>query len=126
MLALFENELQGQRFGDLDEAALRALAEDLQERSTVVEEARAVLETARAEHEAARAALLARAEQSLAYARIYAASLGEDEGGEGLVAHLDALTTRPKAKAKTRRPKVKKAAKPEAPSEGELPFAAAS
>lgn len=72
ILAFFRDELGGKRFGDLDAAALEELAERTRAQAREVDRARATLEAARATLDEAREELGRRAQQALAYARIYA------------------------------------------------------
>ena len=73
---LFAESLSDQRFGDLDASTLETLAARARDLARDVDAARATLEEARGALDEARAELARRAEQALAYARIYAA---EDE-----------------------------------------------
>lgn len=98
VLALFEDELEGVRFGDLDAAILQAMAEEVRLSSREVDEARALLEAAQSKLERDRLALVARADEALAYARIYAAR------EPALAPRLDALPRgEPAAPAKPRK-----------------------
>lgn len=73
LLALFRDELSGQRFGDLDAAALEELAERTRAAAEDVDRARAALDAAHARLHEAREELARRAQQGLAYAQVYAA-----------------------------------------------------
>lgn len=115
VLALFANELRGQRFGDLDAEALEALAERARAAALDVERARVALEAAQAASSEAREALTARAEQALAYAKVFAAG---DSALAARLAELDASPELPK------RPPRKRKARGAAAAASELPFEA--
>lgn len=85
VIAFFQGELAGQRFGDLDGDALASLAERTRAHAREVERARAALEEARATLDEARDELTCRAQQALAYARVFASQ------DEALAARLAAL-----------------------------------
>jgi multidrug efflux pump subunit AcrA (membrane-fusion protein) len=123
ILAFFQGELDGQRFGDLDAEALAELAERTRDRAREVDLARAALEAARGALDVAREELGRRAHQALAYARIYASR------DPALAERLAALEAGPEPAASERRrgPKRRSGAAPrKAPAEaaGELPFEA--
>lgn len=113
VLALFAGELRGQRFGDLDAEALEALAARTREAAAEVERARAALDEAHARLAEARDALCARAEQALAYARVFAG------GDPSLAARLGQLEP---AAAPVERPRKRKPRRGAAVTE--LPFEA--
>jgi hypothetical protein len=113
ILALFESDLSDARFGDLDATALETLAEEVRDRARDVDAARAALDASHAALEEARAILSKRAEQALAYARVFA------EEHEEVAARVEAIQDeRGEPAAKPRRAKKKNGAEPE------LPFAA--
>lgn len=120
MLELFENELSEVRFGDLDQASLKVLADQVVDRRCEVAQARAVLDEARRRHDQACTELTRQAERALAHARIYAADMPK------LQERLDALQPQPvKRKRRSKGAEVTvKPAKKAARKEGaeELPF----
>jgi multidrug resistance efflux pump len=105
---LFAESLADQRFGDLDASTLESLADRARSLSREVDQARATLEEARAALDEARAELSRRAEQALAYARIYATEdralrdrlVAIDEARGGQVA-----TRKPRRRGKASSPK---------------------
>lgn len=113
VLDLFAGELRDQRFGDLDAGSLDELAERTRAAAHDVERARDALDAAHAELAEAREALAQRAEQALAYARVFAAS------DEALAARLRELE-RPEAPKR----RMTKRQKPKADGPAELPFEA--
>lgn len=123
VLRLFDEHLADRSFGDLDAAALEALAEITGARAEDVGRARQALDAALTALEDARAALVRRTEQALAYARIHAL---DDEALATALASLDAA--RGPSEAKRQKPKKRRAAPPDpiAPARpAELPFEAA-
>ena len=123
VLRLFDEHLADRSFGDLDAAALEALAAVARARADDVEQARQALDAALAALEDARTALSRRTEQALAYARIHAL---DDEALAAALATLDAA--RGTSDAKRQKPKKRRAAPadPIAPARpAELPFEAA-
>lgn len=117
ILSLFEDELADQRFGDVDRAVLEELAERTRDDASRVSAARDALDEALAGLERSRAELVRRAEQGLAYARVFAR---EDTDLAARLEALEARSTPTKKKPKRRAPK-KSAAKPAA-DVAELPF----
>lgn len=114
ILAVFEQDLAGVRFGDLDAARLQDAAARARAAEREVEEARVRLDAARHLHDEELARLDALAGRALAYARVYA------EGDEALAARLAPLGA-PEPPAPRRR-KPRRATEAEA----ELPFEGAS
>lgn len=96
ILALFEGPLADARFGDLDAGALDELAARVRDRAREVDDARASLDAAHAALEEARAILSRRAEQGLAYAKVFA------EGDPALAADLASLDGEPELRAPRR------------------------
>jgi hypothetical protein len=85
VLELYANELAEVRFPDLDLAALRALATEVQDAQHEVDRLDAEVREAREQVAERSAALHARAERALSYARIFA------EGNEELSARVAAI-----------------------------------
>jgi hypothetical protein len=119
VLALFAGELREHRFGDLDASSLEALAERTRAAALDVERARAALDEAHALLSEARDALAKRAEQALAYAKVFA------ETDEALATRLREVERPepPKRRAPKRRAP-KRRAPGEATTAAELPFEA--
>lgn len=112
VLAVFEQELRGVRFGDLDAERLEEATARVRASQAEVDEARDLLDAARRVHEEEVARLSGLAEKALAYARIYADS-------------DPALKDRLGAVAGAEKPAKKRKRKKRAPAEvTELPFAA--
>lgn len=111
ILGLFERELANARFADLDRETLEALADHVRDRAREVEEARAALEASIAALEESRSVLARRAEQALAYARVFA------EEDADLAARVEAIEGEPAPKP------IKRARKKNGQAQ-ELPFAA--
>jgi len=112
VLAVFEQELRGVRFGDLDAERLEEATARVRATQAEVDEARDLLDAALRVHEEEVARLGALAEKGLAYARIYAES-------------DPALRDRLEAVAGTDKPVKKRKRRRRAPAEvTELPFAA--
>lgn len=114
VMSLFEEALAEQRFGDVDRESLERLAERTRADAERVEAARAALDDAQQALERSRGALFRRAEQGLAYARVFAADAPE------LAARLEALDARRAPKKKPKRRAKKTVAK--ASDVAELPF----
>ncbi|HEY8946711.1 MAG TPA: hypothetical protein VIM73_20855 [Polyangiaceae bacterium] len=98
VIDLFEGPLSGVRFGDVDGAALRRLAEEAEAARGVLEAQQATLNALRQAMTERQEQLLAQAQRALAHARIYA------ENDESLTAqlatiHLPRAPKRPKAEA---------------------------
>jgi hypothetical protein len=98
VIDLFEGPLSGVRFGDVDGAALRRLAEEAEAARGVLEAHQATLNALRHAMTERQEQLVAQAQRALAYARIYA------ENDESLTAqlatiHLPRAPKRPKAEA---------------------------
>ncbi|GAB5541147.1 MAG: hypothetical protein SangKO_009070 [Sandaracinaceae bacterium] len=123
ILALFWDDLSEQRFGDLDADALRALAERTKERALAVIEARAILDAALGELEATRADLSRRAEQALAYARVFAET---DAELKEKIDALDVVAAAPKTKRRRKVKKKREADRSEGERSAELPFEGAA
>jgi len=113
VLAVFEEDLRGVRFGDLDAERLEEATARVRATQAEVDEARDLLDAALRVHEEEVARLGALADKALAYARIYA------ESDPALRDRLDAVAGADKP------PKKRKRGKKRAPAEvTELPFAA--
>ena len=122
VLELFARDLEGLRFGDVDAACLAHLAERVRERATEVEQARATLEAAQQLLERERLQLITRADEALAYARIYSSR------EPALAERMATLESkRPSAELATseERPR-RKRSKKEKQDEVELPFSPAT
>ena len=105
VVALFRGPLSHVRFADIDAAGLTGLATEVEAAATEVEQQEAKLVELRASLAQRQEALLALAQQALAYARIYA------ENDEALSAELNDIAL---ARAtKPRKPSAPKAAKAE-------------
>jgi hypothetical protein len=102
VVTLFEGPLAGVRFADVDAAGLSKLAAEVSRAASELEQQEVALATLRQELAQWQEALLALAQQGLAYARIYA------EGDDALLAELNAIAL-PRA-AKARKPSVVKSA----------------
>ncbi len=114
VLSVFQGELSGVRFGEIDAERLSEVASRVVAVQAKVDEAREHLEAAKRVHEHELSGLTALAEKALAYARIHA------EGDEALSERLARLVA-PEATAPRKRRRRKKAAP--APAEvTELPF----
>ncbi len=85
ILAIFEGPLRELRFGDIDAAALRRLASDVENSATELEAQQAALNAARQTLGERQEQLLGQAQRALAYARVYA------ENDEALSAQLAAI-----------------------------------
>lgn len=117
VIQLFQDRLEGRRFGELDRDALHALAETTEARALEVAQARAALEGAQAELERAKTELSRRADQALAYARIHGT---DDPAVAEAVAQIDATRAVKKPPGRRRKRATKKPA-PERDAT-ELPF----
>ena len=111
------------RCDDLDADALRALAERTKERALAVIEARAILDAALGELEATRADLSRRAEQALAYARVFAET---DAELKEKIDALDVVAAAPKTKRRRKVKKKREADRSEGERSAELPFEGAA
>lgn len=116
LIALFEQELPGVQFGDVDVGALDERVRELDEAAAREAEAYAVLQEARRDLDRALLRLEERAERALAYARVYARDHQE------LGAQLEDIASswpglQPKKSRRRKKAKPKVAAPP-----AELPF----
>lgn len=82
---LFQQELQGVTFPDIDAGVLDDAIEKLQNAAKAVEQARLALETAKSDRDAAELSLRQNAKKALAYAKVYA------DGDELLVGKIAAI-----------------------------------
>ncbi|MFK7990427.1 MAG: hypothetical protein AB8I08_30675 [Sandaracinaceae bacterium] len=117
VIQLFDDRLEGRRFGELDRDALMTLAKTTEARALEVTEARVALEAAQAELERARGELSRRASQALSYARIHGA---DDPAVAEAVAQIDTIHATKKPPTRRRKRAVKKP--PGEPDATELPF----
>lgn len=86
LIALFDEELEGVKFADLDVEVLRAAAEQVKARQAEVARAEALLEAAAEALAADGDALLRKAQRAQAYLRVYA------EANAPLAAKVDGLS----------------------------------
>lgn len=117
VVALFRGPLAHVRFADIDATGLTGLAAEVEAAATEVELQEAKLVELRQSLAQRQEALLALAQQALAYARIYA------ENDEALSAELNEIAL-PRA-AKPRKPAAPKAARGEEPASAEPASASA-
>jgi hypothetical protein len=113
VVALFRGPLSHVRFADIDAAGLTGLATEVEAAAREVEQQEAKLVELRQSLAQRQEALLALAQQALAYARIYA------ENDEALSAELNDIAL-PRA-AKPRKPAAPKATRAEEPAPAEPP-----
>jgi hypothetical protein len=93
VIAVFDDDLQGVRFPDVDAAVLAEDVRVVEAAAAEVARAEAALESARRVLDDAQDALLSRASKAVAYGRVFAI------GNEALMARLDAITLpRPRAR----------------------------
>ncbi|MGQ0507213.1 MAG: hypothetical protein ACT4TC_18050 [Myxococcaceae bacterium] len=91
LIQLFETDLEGLKFPDLDANVLASALGRAKERHLKVAEAEAALHVALTAFEEEREVVLRKAQRALAYVRVYA------ENDEALIARIDALALSSKA-----------------------------